>query len=64
MYTHELGLTQKPLQPKTKQNPGTGGGGGGGREQGWGRRKASQKAAARRGPEPRPRDSEPDLIGV
>lgn len=65
MYTHELGLTQKPLQPKTKQNPGTGKeGGGGGREQGWGRRKASRAAAARRGPEPRPRDSEPDLIGV
>lgn len=65
MYTHELGLTQKPLQPKTKQNPGTGEeGGGGGRQQGWGRRKASRAAAARRGPEPRPRDSEPDLIGV
>lgn len=65
MYTHELGLTQKPLQQKTKQNPGTGEeGGGGGREQGWARRKASRAAAARRGPEPRPRDSEPDLIGV
>lgn len=65
MYTHELGLTQKTPTAETKQNPGTGEeGGGGGREQGWGRRKASRAAAARRGPEPRPRDSEPDLIGV
>lgn len=61
MYTHELGLTQNPYNKKPNPNPGTGWrgreGGGGGREQGWGRRKAS-------GPEPRPRNSEPDLIGA
>lgn len=69
MYTHELGLgnrtpkaeNNKNQHPSNVKRRGEGKARG---EKGERRKKGEPVAAARRGPEPRPLDSEPDLIGV
>lgn len=68
MYTHERGLGNgTPRADNKNQHPSAGKRRGEGKargEEGERRKEGEPVAAARRGPEPRPPDSEPDLIGV